>query len=125
MKRLLIALGATLPALMLGACATDYGYGGGAIYAGGPYAYDGFYDNYYVPISDGSSGNDAFFYYRGPAHHRHFRRGDAHHFHRGGPPPGGHFHHMQGTLTPQQGMHMPHFNGGGRGPGPHRDRRHH
>jgi hypothetical protein len=124
MKRLLIALAATLPALTLGACAADYGYGGAAVYAGGPYAYDGFYDDYYGPIYDGYWGNDGFFYYRSAAHDRRFRRGDARHFQRGGPPPGDRFHPMQGSLTPQQGMQMPHFGDGDRGRHNRRDRHH-
>lgn len=104
MKRVLIVAAA----LSLSGCAAGYGSVG---YAGGPYAYDGFYDDYYGPIYDGYWGGDGFFYYRGGAHERAFRRGDAAHFRRDAGP-GGHFHPMQGSFTPQRGMRMPHFSGG-------------
>jgi hypothetical protein len=106
-KHLLLAL-AALPALALSGCAAGYG---GGVYAGGPFAYDGYYDDAYGPIYDGYWGGDGFFYYRGGAHERGFHRGDAAHFRRdaGG---NGHFHPMQGTMTPGRGMHMPHFPGG-------------
>jgi hypothetical protein len=114
MKKMMIALGALLPALSLGACAAGYGR---VDYAGGPYSYDGYYDDFYGPIYDGYWGGDGFFYYRGGANEHRFRRGDPGHFrHDAGPGGGGHFHSMQGAFTPQRGMSMPHF-GAGRGGG--------
>jgi hypothetical protein len=109
MKRLLIALCVTLPALPLAACADGY-YGGGA-YAGSAYAYDGYYDDYYGPIYDGYWGDDGAFYYRGSDHDRSFHRGDQAHFSRNAGQ-GGHFHAIQGSLTPSADLHMRHFNGG-------------
>jgi hypothetical protein len=111
MNRLIVAAAAALVSLPLAGCATGYG----DVYAGGPYGYDGFYDDYYGPIYDGYWGSDGFFYYRGGAHEQRFRRGDSSHFVRGGPPSGGHFHDMHGTFTPDRGMHMPHFHSGQRG----------
>ena len=111
MKRSLIVLCATLSALPLAACSEGYGYGGG-IYAGGPYAYDGFYDDYYGPIYDGYWGTDGIFYYRSGAHDRHFHRGDNRHFMRQGAA-GSNFHQFHGAMTPEQGTRMPHFNGTG------------
>jgi hypothetical protein len=105
MKRFLVA--ATLPLISLAACAGGYGYGGGA-YVGAPYAYGGFYDDYYGPIYDGYWGDDGGFYYRRFDHDRHFHRGDPNHFSRSAPA-GGNFHSMQGTLQPDRRMHMPHF----------------
>jgi hypothetical protein len=113
MKRLWIAAAIALPSLALGACATGYG----EVYAGGPYGYDGYYDDFYGPIYDGYWGSDGFFYYRSGHGDRHFRRGDTSHFVRGNAQPGGHFHEMHGSFTPDRGMRMPHFNGGPRGHG--------
>jgi len=117
MKRLFIALCATFPALPLAACAGSYGYDEG-FYTGGPYAYDGFYDDYYGSIYDGYWGDDGGFYYRRGPHDRHFRRGDPAHFSRMRPA-NGNFHPIQGSMRPQHGMRMPHFNGGGGGRGEH------
>jgi hypothetical protein len=116
MKRLLIALCATVPALSLSACAGGYGYGG-EVTAGGPYAYDGYYDDYYGSVYDGYWGDDGGFYYRSGANDRHFRRGDPAHFSRSAAQ-GAHFHAMQGSMTPARGMRMPHFSGGGGHGGP-------
>ena len=116
-KHLILAACAMLPALSLGACATGYGYGGG-VYAGGPYAYDGFYDDFYGPIYDGYWGDDGFFYYRSGEHDRGFHRGDRSHFARDGAP-GEHFHAIHGTMNASRGMRMPHFSGGGGGRGHH------
>lgn len=114
MKKLLLALCATVPALSLGACATDYGYGYGPSYYGGPYSYAGYYDGFYGPIYDGYWGNDNYFYYRGGIGDRAYRRGDHAHFSRSGG--GGNWRQFQGTMTPSRGMMMPHFQrGGGRG----------
>jgi hypothetical protein len=118
MKRLIIALCATIPAGLVGGCAS-YGYGAG-VYAGGPYAYDGYYDDFYGPIYDGYWGDDGFFYYRNGDGDRHFRRGDAAHFSRGSPR-GTNFHSMQGSMRPTRGMRMPHFGSGA----PTRERGHH
>jgi hypothetical protein len=120
-SKFLIALCAVLPALPLAACADGRGYGGVEVGAT-PYGYDGYYDDFYGPIYDGYWGDDGAFYYRGGAGEHRYRRGDAHHFSRGAPGTGGHFHPMQGTMTPGRGMHMPHFNGGGahNGGGRHR-----
>jgi hypothetical protein len=109
MKRLLIALCVTLPALPLAACADGY-YGGGA-YAGSAYAYNGYYDDYYGPVYDGYWGDDGAFYYRGSDHDRHFHRGDPAHFSHDGAA-GGHFHTMQGSLTLSNDMHPRHFQRG-------------
>jgi hypothetical protein len=112
MKRLLLALCATLPMLSLGACYDDGYYGVG--YAGGPYGYDGYYDDYYGPVYDGYWGVDGYFYYRGNDHDRHFHRGDGSHFRhdQGG---AGNFHPMHGALNPGSGMHLHNF--GGNAPG--------
>lgn len=117
MKRLFVAMCVALP---LAGCAGTYGYGGG-VYAGGPYAYDGFYDGYYGPIYDGYWGTDGAFYFRGGGGDRHFRRGDPGHFHRGGPPPSSRFQPMRGQTTPSPGVRMPRFPGGQHGgrPGRH------
>ncbi len=85
-----------------------YGYGG-SIYAGSPYAYDGYYDGFYGPIYDGYWGTDNYFYYRSGAHERRYRRGDSAHFHRGDRGPGSNFRPMQGSMTPGRGIHTPHF----------------
>lgn len=111
MKRLIIALGATLAAGLIGGCA-DTGYGYGAdFYAGGPYAYDGYYDGFYGPIYDGYWGDDGFFYYRSGDHDRHYHRGDRAHFSREAR--SGNFHAMHGSFTPTRGTRMPHFSGRG------------
>lgn len=110
MKRLVIALVASVMPVVVGGCATGYdGYGGG------PYAFNGYYDDFYGPVYDGYWGNDGFFYYRGGAGERRFRRGDAAHFRRDGAPGGG-FHSFGGSFNRGPGMHTPHF-GGGRGGG--------
>ena len=83
MKRLMIALCAALPIAAGGCATTGYGYGGG------PYAFDGYYDDFYGPVYDGYWGDDGFFYYRGHAEDRRFVRGDAAHFSHTAPPPGG------------------------------------
>lgn len=114
-KRLIVVLCAAVSALPLTACAGGYGYGGGA-YAGSPYAYDGFYDDYYGPIYDGYWGDDGGFYYRRGGNDRRFVRGDPAHFSRSNNQ-SGHFHPIRGSMTPGAGMHMPHFGGGG-GHGP-------
>jgi hypothetical protein len=114
MKRLIIALCATIPAALVGGCA-DTGYGYGAdFYAGGPYAYDGYYDDFYGPIYDGYWGDDGFFYYRSGAGDRHYHRGDRAHFNRESAG-GANFHAIHGSMTPSRGTRMPHFSGGGHG----------
>jgi hypothetical protein len=111
-SKMIIALSVACAALPLAGCVGEgYGSGGVAIGYGSPYAYDGFYDDYYGPIYDGYWGGDGFFYYRRNAGEHGFRRGDAHHFARAAPAQG-HFHAIQGTMTPQRGMHMPRFGGG-------------
>ena len=114
MKRLIIALCAAIPAALAGGC-TTYGSETG-LYAGGPYAYEGFYDDFYGPIYDGYWGDDGSFYYRTDGGDRSFRRGDGAHFSRGSAT-GANFHPMQGSMTPTRGMNMPHFSGGGAGHG--------
>jgi hypothetical protein len=115
MKRLIIALCATIPAALAGGCATDYGYGyDGGVYAGGPYVYDGYYDDFYGPIYDGYWGDDGYFYYRGSANDREYRRGDQTHFARD-TARGGNFHAIHGTTTPVRGTRMPHYSGGRQG----------
>ena len=117
MKRLTIALGASMAVALVGGCA-DTGYGYGAdVYAGGPYAFDGYYDDFYGPIYDGYWGDDGFFYYRTGAGDRHYHRGDRAHFSREAR--AGNFHAIHGSMTPTRGMRTPHFSGGGA-----RDRHH-
>jgi hypothetical protein len=118
MKRLIIALCATIPPALLGGCAS-YGYGAD-VYAGGPYAYDGYYDDFYGPIYDGYWGDDGFFYFRSGDRDRRFRRGDAAHFSRGSAT-GTNFHPIQGSMRPTRQARMPHFSGGR----PARGRDHH
>lgn len=110
MKRILIALCVAGSAMTISACAGGYGYGTD-VYAGGPYGFDGFYDDFYGPIYDGYWGNDDRFYYRRGANEHRFHRGSPEHFRHGGVP-GGHFHPMHGSMSPGRGMHMPHFDGG-------------
>lgn len=114
-KKLMIALCATLVTLPLAGCYED-GYGGVAMGYGSPYAYNGFYDDYYGPVYDGYWGTDGGFYYRNSDHDRGYRRGDPRHFSQSAPSGQGNWHPIQGSMTPQRGMHMPHFggNGGGR-----------
>jgi hypothetical protein len=121
-KYIATALGLFALISPLSACAGGYGTGGVA-YAGGSYAYDGFYDDYYGPIYDGYWGDDGGFYYRRGPSDRRFVRGDAAHFNRSGNA-GGHFHPMQGSMTPGSGMHMPHFGGAGMDDGGHGPRHH-
>jgi hypothetical protein len=76
---LLSALALALAASGLAACASDYSYGYGY---GDRYAYyDGYYDDYYGPVSYGYWGPDDYFYYStvvgGPV-----IRDDAQHFRR-------------------------------------------
>ena len=66
-KRPLTALLLAVTALPLAACA---GYVDGPGYAGGPYAYDGYYDGYYGDVYDGYWGDDGVFYYRHGANER-------------------------------------------------------
>ena len=98
--------------LALSACADD-GYYHGGPYVGAGLAYDGYYDGFYGPIYDGYWGGDGFFYYRHGAGERRFVRSDPTHFRRDSA--GGNFQQMHGNFTPQAGMRMPHFQGGGGG----------
>lgn len=110
MKKTLVLIGLVLAPLPLAACVED---GGGGMYIGSSYPYDGYYDDYYGPIYDGYWGGDGYFYYRHNQGDRRFSRGDRSHFRRsGGGMPGQNFHPMQGVTRPTQGTHMPHFNGG-------------
>jgi hypothetical protein len=86
MKRLLTALAC---AVALSACATGY-YDGG----GGYSYYDGYYDNFYGPVSYGYWGPDNYFYYR-TAPSGVYIRDDAHHFRRDNVQ-GWHRFHMRG-----------------------------
>jgi hypothetical protein len=104
----------TMTTMPLAACAGDYGYGV-ADYGPGPYSYDGYYDGYYGPIYDGYWGSDNHFYYRHGAGDRGYVRGDRGHFSRDMPQGGRNFQPLHGTMTPGQGMHMPHFPRGGGG----------
>ena len=88
-KHLLSAFVLAVAATGLAACETYYGnrYAGGYGYGGYGYAdsgysyYDGYYDNYYGPVSYGYWGPDNYFYYStvvgGP-----IIRDDARHFRR-------------------------------------------
>ncbi|WP_159982919.1 MULTISPECIES: hypothetical protein [unclassified Novosphingobium] len=120
------ALALAASSLALGACATDgYGYGGpyGGVQMGygSPYAYDGWYDGYYGSIYDGYWGGDNYFYYRSNERDRRYRRADRNHFMRQAPPQGAQGQHryqqQRGEFRPQQGMHMPQWQGGGAGQG--------
>jgi hypothetical protein len=99
MKRLLLALCATLP---LAACATYGGPPGPAV------AYDGYYDDYYGPIYDGYWDDGGAFFYR-TSNHGHYRRGDPNHFRHdmNGGGDMSHFHPMHGM-----GPGGPHGGGG-------------
>jgi hypothetical protein len=114
---MLILLSAAVAPLALAGCYEEgYGYGGGVAAGygyGAPYAYNGWYDDYYGPFYDGYWGGDGFFYYRSSVNDRDFRRGDPNHFRRA-PGGGDHFHEMHGSFTPNRSMHTPHFNGGER-----------
>ena len=105
-KKMIIALCATVVALPLAGC-NENGYGGGvAVGYGSPYAYNGYYDDYYGPIYDGYWGDGDAFFYRSHSHGRYVR--DA----------GGHFRHD--AMNGYQPMHVngPAF----RGHGPARNR---
>ena len=98
MKRLIIALCATIPAALVGGCVGE-GYGYGAdVYAAGPYAYDGYYDDFYGPIYDGYWGDDGFFWYCDAG--RDWHRDEGHHFQRTA---SNGFNHVRGT-----GVHREH-----------------
>jgi len=114
-----IALGLlALCTVPLAGCADDYAYGGGVAYGPGPYAYDGWYDGYYGPIYDGYWGSDNYFYYRRGGGDRAYIRGDGGHFRHDAPGGEHHYQPLRGSMTPPQGVHMPHFpGGGGRGGG--------
>ena len=89
-QHLLSALALALATSGLAACTTGY-YGGG--YSGYSY-YDGYYDNFYGPVSYGYWGPDDYFYYstviNGP-----YIRDDARHFRRD-EATGAHRFHMRG-----------------------------
>lgn len=110
MKRLVLVLFAAVPAMSLASC-DDYG-GRGALYVGGPYAYDGFYDDHYGAIYDGYWGRDGGFYYRNGERERSYHRDDGMHFNRNNPP-NGNFHPIHGAMTPGRGVRTPHFDRGG------------
>ena len=106
--------------LPLGACVDGYAYGGGPVaYGPGPYLYDGWYDGYYGPVYDGYWGTDGYFYYRHGGGDRAYIRGDRGHFRRDAPAAPHNYQPMRGTMTPGQGVRMPHFQGGNGG-GHHR-----
>jgi hypothetical protein len=81
MKRFARLACAALASALLAGCAGTSGGGGVAI------GYDGFYDDYYGPLTNGYWANDGFFYYmdaRGHRHRdsgRHFRHDTAPGFH--------------------------------------------
>jgi hypothetical protein len=63
-QHLLSALALGLATAGLAACASDYSYGYGGGYGYSRYAYyDGYYDDYYGPVSYGYWGPDNYFYY--------------------------------------------------------------
>ncbi|EGD60946.1 hypothetical protein Y88_3450 [Novosphingobium nitrogenifigens DSM 19370] len=122
MKPFLTSALLLLASIPLAACADDYAYGGGVAYGPGPYAYDGWYDGYYGPIYDGYWGSDNYFYYRRGAGDRAYMRGDRGHFMHDAPRGPHNYQPFRGSMTPGQGMRMPHFpsggyNGGGHGGG--------
>jgi hypothetical protein len=99
-----------LASVPLAACAGGVGVG---VYGPGPYAYDGWYDGYYGPIYDGYWGDDGYFYYRHNEGEGAFVRGDNHHFAHQAPQGPHNFQSMHGMTAPRQGVHAPHFPGGG------------
>jgi len=125
MNKTIALVALTMAIMPLAACADGYGYGGVATsYGSGPYSYDGYYDGYYGDIYDGYWGSDNNFYYRRGAGDHGYVRGDRGHFSRDMPQGGGHgggggrsFQPLHGTMTPGQGMRMPHFPRGGNGGG--------
>ena len=119
MKKTLLVAICAFSALPLGACADGHGYGGVNVGVGTPYAYNGYYDDYYGAVYDGYWGDDGGFYYRSSANDRRYRRGDSAHFNQNAPS-GGHYHQIQGSMTPTRGMHTPHFSGNGTTGGHHR-----
>ena len=119
MKRIVLLAGIAAGALSLAGCADGPyggGYGGGGISIGvgnywdqGPYAYDGYYDDYYGNIYDGYWGGDGAFYYRNSGYDRAYHRGDGDHFRHDGDG-GGQWQHIQGNMNrPDAGTRMPHF----------------
>jgi len=108
MKRLLLALGATVA---LAGCAGDY-YGPGPAPINGAPLYDAYYDGGYGGFYDGYWGaGDVFYYSRGPRG-RYFADRRGHFRHDAGP--GGHWGAVHGH-GPGPGAHF----GGGRGGGFH------
>src|SRR5260221_12554753 len=96
MRRLLIAIWITLPALALAGC-TSWG-----VYSGGPHPYRGYYDDYYGPIYDGYWGSNGLFYFLSNEQDPHFRPGDPATFKRDAPTDGP-FHPNPGSGTPAPG----------------------
>ena len=92
-QHLFSALALVLATSGLAACANGY-YGGGYSY------YDGYYDDFYGPVSYGYWGPDDYFYYStvvgGP-----YIRDDARHFHRA-TFQGAHRFHMRGRMPPPE-----------------------
>jgi hypothetical protein len=89
-QHLLSALALALATSGLAACATGY-YGGG----GGGYSYyDGYYDDFYGPVSYGYWGPDNYFYYSTTVSGQ-YVRDDARHFQREAIT-GAHRFHMRG-----------------------------
>lgn len=116
MKRALTVMALAVASVPLAGCMAEYGYGGGpAIYASGPYAYDGWYDGYYGQIYDGYWGSDNYFYYRHGDGDRAYVRGDRGHFARQAPQGQHNYQQLHGTMTPGRGARMPHFPGRGNG----------
>lgn len=120
MKKTIALVMLTLSTVPLAACVDD-GYGGVGVasYGPGPYSYDGWYDGYYGPIYDGYWGSDNYFYYRHGNGDRGYMRGDRGHFRRDTPQGQHNYQPLHGTMTPGQGMRMPHFPRGGGGGGRH------
>jgi hypothetical protein len=65
-------------AAMLGGCAVDDGYHHHHPYMAGGIDYDGYYDGFYGPISDGYWGDDQAFYYTDAPGHPYRRDGGGH-----------------------------------------------
>ena len=106
-QHLLSALALGLATAGLTACASDYGYGYGGGYGYSRYAYyDGYYDDYYGPVSYGYWGPDNYFYYSttvsGP-----YIRDDAQHFRREAVS-GAHRFHMRGQLRAENRRNRDH-----------------
>lgn len=80
MKKYLIPLCGMTAILAISGCAYPDGAYQGGVYQQRTVQYDGYYDGYYGPYTNGYWGGDGFFYYQ--SNDRQYRRDDARHFRR-------------------------------------------